>query len=518
MKYRNLACAVLLGLSIFAPRMLAQTPKSRAGQRTAAPKTTTPAKPSATPAPKTTTTAANAPAPGALAVVNGQSITLADLDPKVREVVEGFEKNMPNLRQDALDARINSLLLENEATKRKVTGEQLMNAEVNNLVKDPTEAEIKAVYDANRQQIGDADINSVRPQITAYLRNQSAQRLAGEFVTRLRSSHSIVKGTMDINAPNLPPASVLATVDGRTITAAEFEERLKPFVYKLRREIFEAEARAVDMKINQILLEAEARKRNMTAENLFKTEVADKVREPTEAEVAKFYEDNKGRIQGDLASLRGDIAELLKSQQVNRIEGEFAQRLRAGASLQIFLIEPVQPVQKISTDDDPARGEKSAPVTVVVFTDFQCPSCAAMHPVVDEALKSYGNRVRLVVRDFPLAMHAQARKAAEAANAANAQGKFFEYINVLFKNQSALDVASLKKYATEVGLDRTRFDTALDSGQYASEVSADVAEGEAYGVDATPTIFINGVRLLNMTPEGFRTALDRALSSKTASR
>jgi protein-disulfide isomerase len=138
-----------------------------------------------------------------------------------------------------------------------------------------------------------------------------------------------------------------------------------------------------------------------------------------------------------------------------------------------------------------------------------------MHPVIDEILKSYGNRARLVVRDFPLSMHAQARKAAEAANAANAQGKFFEYIPVLFKNQSALDIASLKKYASDLGLDRARFDAALDSGQYATEVSHDVADGEAYGVDATPTLFINGVRLRNMTAEGLRAAIDSALAAKT---
>jgi protein-disulfide isomerase len=311
---------------------------------------------------------------------------------------------------------------------------------------------------------------------------------------------------------------VLATVDGRTVTASEFEERLKPFVYKLRREIFDAQARALDMRINQLLLEAEAKKRNLTPENLFKAEVTDKVREPAEAEVAKFYEDNKGRIQGDLASVRADIVNLLKNQQLSRAEGEFAQRLRTGATLQIYLSEPEPPVQSISTDDDPSRGDKNAPVTVVVFTDFQCPSCAAMHPVIEEALKAYGNRVRLVVRDFPLVIHAQARKAAEAANAANAQGKFFEYISVLFKNQSALDVASLKKYATDLGLDRARFETALDSGQYAAEVDRDVSDGEAYGVDGTPTIFINGVRLRNLTAEGIRAAIDRALASKTAAR
>ncbi len=425
---------------------------------------------------------------------------------------------MPDLRRDALNARINAILLENEAQKRKVTGDQLMDAEVNNLLKDPTEAEIKALYDASRQQIGNADLASVRPEIVSYLRNQSGQKLVAEFLKRLRSSHSVVMGTANVSTPNLAPATVLATVDGRAITANEFEERLKPFIYKVRREIFDAEVRAVDTKINQMLLEAEAKKRNVTPEAVFKTEVTDKLREPTDAEVTKFYEDNKARINADLAIVRTNIISLLRDQQQNRLESEFVQRLRSGVPVQLFLTEPEPPAQTISTDDDPSRGERNAPVTIVVFTDFQCPSCAVMHPVIDEVAKTYANRARLVIRDFPLAMHPQARKAAEAANAANAQGKFFEYIAVLFKNQSALDVASLKKYATDLGLDRAKFDAALDSGQYAAEVNKDAADGEAYGIDGTPTIFINGVRLRNLTAGGLGTAIERALASKTGAR
>jgi protein-disulfide isomerase len=431
--------------------------------------------------------------------------------------VESFERNQTNIRRDALEARVNQLLLDAEAQKRKVTRDQLMDAEVNNRVTEPTEAEVKAVYDANKQRIGDADINAVRPQIVNYLREQSRQKLVQDFIGRMRAATTVTPGA-DVNGPNLAPATVVATVGGSKITAGDFEERLKPYLYKMRREIFDTQARALDMKINQMLLEAEAKKRNTTPDAVFKAEVTDKLREPTEAEVTQFYEANKARINADLPSVRADIASLLRDQQQNRVESEFVQRLRAGVPVQIFLTQPEPPVQVISADDDPARGEKGAPVTVVVFTDYQCPSCAAMHPVVDETLKSYGARVRLVVRDFPLAMHAQARKAAEAANAANAQGKYFEYISVLFKNQSALDVDSLKKYATALGLDRAKFDAALDSGQYAAEVSHDIADGEAYGVQATPTIFINGVQLQNMTPEGLRAALDRALAQKPAGR
>jgi protein-disulfide isomerase len=180
-----------------------------------------------------------------------------------------------------------------------------------------------------------------------------------------------------------------------------------------------------------------------------------------------------------------------------------------------LIAEPTQPVQVISVDDDPSIGPSNAPVTIVEFTDFQCPACAAMHPVLNEALKTYGDKVRLVIRDFPLNQHEWARKAAEAANAARAQGKFFEYGALLFQRQKALDIPSLKKYATELGLDRAKFDRELDTGTYAAEVQHDVSDGEMYGVGSTPTIFINGVMLKTLSAESLREAIDRAAATAT---
>ena len=448
-----------------------------------------------------------------LASVNGQTITLANLEPVVREAVDKFEKQMPDLRKDALEARINTLLLDSEAEKRKLTVAQLMDAEINSAIKDPTEAEIKSVYDANRQQIGSADLASVRSEIISYLRNQTAQKLSDDLVKRLRQTHSLVMGMVSVNAPNLKAGDVLATIDGKALTAGDFTERLKPFVYKLQHEIYEGEMRAVDLKINQMLLEAESRKLNKTPEDIYKIEVSAKVHEPTDAEITKFYEDNKARISKDLNGVRKDIAELLKNEQLNRLEAQFAQHLRSTAAIQIFLKEPQPPVLAIRTDGSPARGSINATVTMVEFTDFECPSCAAMNPVVDEVMKNYGDRVRLVVRNFPLSKHQNARKAAEAALAANAQGKFFEYIAILFTNQTALDVASLKKYAGNLGLDRARFDAALDSGQYSALVNHDVDDGEAYGIEGTPAIFVNGRLLRNLSPEGLREAIEQALGA-----
>jgi protein-disulfide isomerase len=451
---------------------------------------------------------------GPLAIVNNQQITLADLPPELRTSIENLDKDVADVRRRILDLQIGQILLAAEAKKRNVTTEQLVKTDISSKVVSPTEEEIKTIYDANRSYFGTADLTQAHPAIIQQVRNQRGQQLLDEYLTTLRKTYPVVMGT-DVNAPNLAPTSVLATVAGQTIKASAINDdpRIKRYIYEIRMQTYDAERNAIEVKINNLLLEAEAKRLNTTSEALLKTEVADKITHPTDADVTKFYEENKARMNGaELATVRADIVTYLEQPSREKLEQALVDRLRAGAQIRLMLAEPESLVEKVSTDDDPSRGPLSAPVTVIEFTDFQCPACRAIHPALEELLKSYTDRVRFVVRDFPLEQHQQARKAAEAANAANAQGKFFEYAALLFKNQEALDIASLKKYAVELGLDQARFNTALDGGTYAAEVQKDVADGEDYGVDSTPTIFINGVRQRDLSPEGLRAGLERALA------
>jgi protein-disulfide isomerase len=126
-------------------------------------------------------------------------------------------------------------------------------------------------------------------------------------------------------------------------------------------------------------------------------------------------------------------------------------------------------------------------------------------------MKEFGDRVRLVMRDFPLSQHAEAAKAAEAAEAAREQGKYWEYVDVLFRNQSALGVDKLKQYATEVGLDRTRFDASLDSGKFAEKVQRDVMDGRKLGVNGTPTLYVNGKRVSDRSYEALKAKIESSL-------
>jgi len=492
----------------------AQTSRRKAGGRQV------PAKPAAlqptpTPLPKKEPRAPKAPIP--LAIVNDQTITTADIDPSVREEVESLEERIADASRQVFALQINTALLELEASKRKLPPQQLYNLEVSKRITEPTDAEIQKFIEDNRDQINEADPATVRSEAIALLRANQEAKISEEFVRRLRGANSAVMVSSSYS-PNLPPSAVLATVAGKPITAGVITERLKPIIYKLRLDAYEMQKDAVERTIKDLLLIAEANRRNVPPEEIVRTEVSEKAHVPTEAEVAKFYAENKTRITRDFDSVRNQVAEYLQEQERERLEQTMTEKLRKGASVRLLISEPQQPVQVISEDDDPSLGPATATVSVVEFTDFQCPACAAMHPVLEEVQKVYKEKVRFVVRDFPLTMHANARKAAEAANAAQAQGKFFEYTALLFKRQKALDVPSLKKYATEIGLNRAAFDAALDSGKYAAEVQHDVSDGEVYGVNSTPTIFVNGVVLRTLSAEALRAAIDRALGATPATR
>jgi protein-disulfide isomerase len=152
-----------------------------------------------------------------------------------------------------------------------------------------------------------------------------------------------------------------------------------------------------------------------------------------------------------------------------------------------------------------------------MFSDFECSACSATHPVLKKVLTAYPENVRLVVRDFPLeSVHPNAFKAALAANAARAQGKFFEYIEILYSNQQSLDDTSLKKYAGELGLNLKQFELDLASEKAAAEIRKDMADGTRFGARGTPTIFVNGVRVHHISSESLRRAIDRALGRATS--
>jgi protein-disulfide isomerase len=176
---------------------------------------------------------------------------------------------------------------------------------------------------------------------------------------------------------------------------------------------------------------------------------------------------------------------------------------------------PPEKVAAIAKSDAPSFGPESSPVTIVEFSDFQCPFCSRAATATSQLKKTYGDKVRFVFRQFPLSFHQNANLAAQASLAANAQGKFWEFHDKLFADQSKLERPALEATAKSIGLDMTAFKKALDDKTYEAAVAADMKLGEEVAVDGTPTMFLNGKRVQDPTNfEEISKQIDAALGKK----
>jgi protein-disulfide isomerase len=452
--------------------------------------------------------------PEVLAVVNGVRVTTKEVDEVIKDRIAQLRQQVIDARKRELDLQINSRLLEAEARKRKVSSQKLLEQEVTVNIKDPTEAEVKDFYEQNHSRI-DTAFDEAKPYIIEYLRGQRQQEAAKRFAEHLRAASEVQVLVKDIT----PPATdsdrrrVLATLNGQPVTSADVEDTLRPLIFQVQEQTYNLRKEQIDLKTNDILLEQLAQERKVTTRALVETEILSKVKKVTEADAQKFFDQNRNRINGEFTQLKSQIIEYLNDIERNKAEKAFAEQLLRAATVQVFLRRPETPVYSIATDDQPWRGGERAAVSIIEFTDFQCPSCAKTQRVIDDVIKEYGDQVKLIVRDFPLQQHANAFKAAEAAEAARDQGKYWEFIAVLFQNQQALDVVKLKEYATQVGLDRTKFDESLKSNRYADKVMRDLDEGTRIGVNSTPTLFVNGKLVRERTREGLKAAIEAAIKT-----
>ena len=299
------------------------------------------------------------------------------------------------------------------------------------------------------------------------------------------------------------PSKRLAVVNGEALTEEEvskaaehdlqgLEIKRLQFEANFARDKQEALDKALNVLVEEKLLAAEAAKRKITKEDLVRTDIDNKVAVPTSEEVEKFYEENKSRIQAPREEVIPQIGPYLMDQRRDQARAAFMASLRKEYNVTTYL-EPLR--SDIATVGFPVRGSAAAPVTIVEFSDFECPFCGSLFPTLKEIEKNYAEKVRVVYRQFPLDIHPHAQKAAEASLCANEQQHFWEFHDLMFGNQKDLTVDSLKKKAADLKLDTQAFDACIDSGKHAEAIRKDIVEGSRAGVTGTPAMFING-RLL----------------------
>lgn len=293
---------------------------------------------------------------------------------------------------------------------------------------------------------------------------------------------------------------VVAKGDGLTIDRATLEKIAQADLHQLDLERKRVEAELEKRRyqilsgklkelVGQELLKLEAEKREMTVQQLL-TEIGSSAPQPTDEEVEKVYEANKERLKQPKEQVLPHIRKYVQETKARDALAKFVDKLTAEYRVEMNL----QPVRfDVPTHGAPFMGPADAPVTIVEFSDFQCPYCAQVHTTLEKVVENYGPKVRLVFRQFPLVkIHRDAERAAEASLCANQQGKFWEMHDAMFADQSKLSEEGLKETAKTLGLDETKFDACLDSKQFKDTISADTEAGTVAGVSGTPAFFING--------------------------
>jgi protein-disulfide isomerase len=319
------------------------------------------------------------------------------------------------------------------------------------------------------------------------------------------------------NAQANPSRQPIARVGDQPVYEEDLFSTVGAQLWQIKNQEYDLKSKALVSVVNQRLLEIEAKSKGIASADALLEQMVDRnVPPPTDSEIEAYYLAQKSQINRPLSEVKTQVEQALLQARRQEARANYVDQLRQKTGVAILLDRP-----RMDVKPDPARmlGSADAPVTIVEFGDFQCPYCQAVQPSIKELMDKYRGKVRLGFRDFPLRqIHPQAQQSAEAAHCAGDQGKFWEYHDLLYNNQSRLDVNSLKERAATAGLDAERFQVCLDSGKFRTVIDSDLQSGSIAGITGTPTFFINGVILTGAQPvSAFADIIDSELK-RTESR
>jgi protein-disulfide isomerase len=305
---------------------------------------------------------------------------------------------------------------------------------------------------------------------------------------------------------------VVATYNGKNLRASEAFTSIKTRLFDLEDEVYRTKEQAINDAVEQKLIDAEARKQNIGVEALLEKETGGDVGEVSDKDITDFLA-SKNLTLDDPRIKKNDVKEYLKYRRRFDKRQAFVAGLKKNANVKILVKEPESPKMVVDTEGYPTWGNTKAPVTIVEFSDFECPFCSRALPVVAQIKKEYGpDKVRIVFRDMPLPSHGRAVPSALASHCANEQGKFWEMHDLLFSNQSKLSDKDLKEHAKTLKLDEDKFNECFDQKKHMAMVDKSRREAEALGIQATPSFVVNGTLIQGAQPfEKFKSKIDKAL-------
>jgi protein-disulfide isomerase len=309
-------------------------------------------------------------------------------------------------------------------------------------------------------------------------------------------------------------SKVIAKVGNTTLTEDQLRSEMGQQLYQAENMIYMTHKNWVDEKAQDILFNQAAKEAGLSRKDWEKREIDDKVAEPDPQQVQQMA-GQFVRPGTDGADSLKQAKEYVANQNKMARRNQVYQDLLKKTPVELMVEKPVAPVVNVTyAKDDPMRGNPNAPITIVEFTDFQCPFCKRSQDTIQQIEKNYPKDVKLVTRAYPLPFHDRAKPASEAAFCAKEQGKYWEYRDKIFAEQKLSD-ADLSSYAKQIGLNTKKFEQCRADHKYASRIESDIADGRKYGVNGTPHFFINGESLVGAQPyQQFDEVIKNALSKK----
>ncbi len=308
------------------------------------------------------------------------------------------------------------------------------------------------------------------------------------------------------------PTDVVATIGDQNITRAELDKAVKSQMIELDNQRYEILEQGLNNLVSEKVLTMDAKEKGKTLEEYQKELLSAPVDEPSAEQVQKIYDENKDQpgIDGKpLDEVKGRIVEYLKKQQrVQKVQTLLTDLKKKYNTT----IKMERPVVAVTDGGRMSRGGgPSAPVTIIAFSDYECPYCKSAEPTIQQVIAAYGDKVRYVHRDYPLPFHKFARKAAETARCAGEQGKFWEVHDALYK--AALSDEAIDSAVATLGVDKTKLAACLDAGTAKKMVDEDMEAGGDIGVSGTPTFYINGHQMVGpQSLDGFKQIIDAELA------
>ncbi len=307
---------------------------------------------------------------------------------------------------------------------------------------------------------------------------------------------------------------IAAKVGDIQITEKELLQGIESELFEIEMKLFETKFNRLNELLIEKIIKKDPKAKGLTKDQYFEKYIASSIK-ISDSEYNDFVKERKIPKEQLNPQVKEKIINFLTMQKKDEAVKSWLGEKTAKTGIEVFFTKPQRPTFDVKIGNAPFTGGKDAKVTIVEFSDFQCPYCAQGSKVLRQLKKKYGKKIKVVMKQFPLPFHTQAKKASVAALCANEQstGKFWEMHDKLFADQSKLGIDQLKALANKLGLDTQKFNTCLDQNKYIAQVEKDIQDGQAVGVKSTPTFFVNGQLVSGAQPvDVFSELIDQELS------